>query len=222
VTVENETVDPPSGGTRERLLAAALDAFSRTGFEGTSNRDIERLAGVERGLLGYHFGSKQALWDAAVDGLFARYFAELEALRGALRDVARHERARALIMAYARYNARNPELFRILVMEGHTSSCRSDRLAALMKRTMTVFSDLTDTKSAISTETAVRIFQIIGACGSLYSMSDFAERTFGTALHDPEFLDGVATSAASIAMGSVSPIDDSDGNYHSPIHFLGA
>jgi AcrR family transcriptional regulator len=221
VTAENEIADLPIVGTRERLLAAALDAFSRTGFEGTSNRDIERLAGVERGLLGYHFGSKQVLWDAAVDGLFARYFAELEALRGALRDVAPHERARALIMAYARYNARNPELFRILVMEGHSSGYRSDRLAVLMKRTMTVFSDLTDTMSAISTETGIRIFQIIGACGSLYSMSDFAERTFGPALHEPEFLDGVATSVASIAMGSVAPLDDSDEDRQSPIHFLG-
>ena len=34
---------------REHLLAAALNAFSTNGFHGTSIRQIERMAGVERG-----------------------------------------------------------------------------------------------------------------------------------------------------------------------------
>jgi TetR/AcrR family transcriptional regulator len=111
---------PP--GTSDRLLVAALEAFSTLGFEGTSARQIERMAGVERGLVSYHFGAKQQLWNRAVDLLFERFTDELATLRTALRDISPRERASAMLMAYARFNARNPEFFRILVLESHVKS----------------------------------------------------------------------------------------------------
>ena len=128
--------------TGERLLSAALNAFATTGFEGTSMRQIERMAGVERGLAGYHFGSKQELWNRAVDALFNRYTDELESLRIALRDVPQHEATSAMLMAYARFTASNPEFFRILIIEGHVKSERSERLAHHLRRALVVFSDL--------------------------------------------------------------------------------
>jgi len=207
--------------TGERLVNAALEAFSTTGFEGTSARQIERMAGVERGLVGYHFGSKQELWNRAVDSLFDRYIDELESLRKALRDVSKRERASAMLMAYARFNARNPEFFRILVIEGHVKSERSERLVFHLSRAMAVFSDLTEMSVAIPTETAIRWFQVIGAAGTLFSLSVHAEQTFGVSLHDPEFIDQFAASLAAIAMKETAhPTNESDAGL-GYVHFLG-
>lgn len=208
-------------GTGERLVNAALEAFSTTGFEGTSARQIERMAGVERGLVGYHFGSKQVLWNRAVDALFDRYTDELESLRVALRDVSRRERASAMLMAYARFNARNPEFFRILVIEGHVKSERSERLARHLRRAMAVFSDLTEMSDAIPIDTAIRWFQVIGAAGALFSLSVHAEQTFGTTLHDPEFIDRFAAALAVIAMEETAHTKDASDNGRGYVHFLG-
>lgn len=207
--------------TGDRLVTAALEAFSTAGFEGTSARQIERMAGVERGLVGYHFGSKQALWNRAVDSLFDRYTDELESLRTALRDVPRRERASAMLMAYARFNARNPAFFRILVIEGHVKSERSERLASHLRRAMAVFSDVTEMSVAIPTETAIRWFQVIGAAGALFSLSVHAEQTFGDAVHDPNFIDQFAASLAVIAMEETAHAANGSHGELGSVHFLG-
>src|SRR3954469_16007899 len=50
----------------ERLLAAARVLFTRHGYEGTSVRAITSRAKANLGAVTYHFGSKQALYYAAV------------------------------------------------------------------------------------------------------------------------------------------------------------
>ena len=47
--------------TRERLLDAATELFAALGFDGVSARTIETHAGVQRGLIAYHFDTKEAL-----------------------------------------------------------------------------------------------------------------------------------------------------------------
>lgn len=48
-------------------LQVALETFAELGYEGTSVRDIARRVHVSHGLLNARFGSKHALWMAAVD-----------------------------------------------------------------------------------------------------------------------------------------------------------
>ena len=50
--------------TKQKLLRAALASFSTQGYAATSTRHIETAAGVKRGLINYHFSSKQALWES--------------------------------------------------------------------------------------------------------------------------------------------------------------
>jgi len=49
------------GITRAAILDAAERLFSENGVEGTSVRDIIRVAGVNLGAINYHFGSKERL-----------------------------------------------------------------------------------------------------------------------------------------------------------------
>ena len=87
--------------TRQRLIEASLDVFSRQGFDGTSLSSIAEEAGVTQPTLNYHFGTKDQLyrdvisycgtqWIAAVetsDDL--RDLSQLDVLKVALRRLGR-------------------------------------------------------------------------------------------------------------------------------------
>ena len=57
----------PPRRTREALLDAALESFSRHGFRGTSVRDLARAVGIQESSVYKHFASKQAIFDALVE-----------------------------------------------------------------------------------------------------------------------------------------------------------
>jgi len=47
---------------RERLLAAAIDLFSRKGYAATTTREIVAVAGVTKPVLYYHFQNKEGIY----------------------------------------------------------------------------------------------------------------------------------------------------------------
>ena len=61
--------------TRERILAAALELFSRKGYEGTNIRELAASLGLVKSGIYKHFESKEAVWDALLDQMIA-YYAE--------------------------------------------------------------------------------------------------------------------------------------------------
>lgn len=54
-------------GTRAAVLAAARQAFGERGYAATSVRGVARSAGVDPSLVLHYFGSKDGLFDAAVE-----------------------------------------------------------------------------------------------------------------------------------------------------------
>jgi AcrR family transcriptional regulator len=55
-----------TGDTRARLLEAAEELFMKQGYEATTLREITRTANVNLAAANYHFGSKEALFEAAL------------------------------------------------------------------------------------------------------------------------------------------------------------
>jgi len=53
--------------TRQDLLDAALTVFSQKGYTATRLEDVARTAGVTRGAIYYHFGSKAELYSALIE-----------------------------------------------------------------------------------------------------------------------------------------------------------
>jgi AcrR family transcriptional regulator len=51
----------PSTGARERILDAALEVMKAEGYAGTSLAKVAARAGESKGLVAYHYGSKQGL-----------------------------------------------------------------------------------------------------------------------------------------------------------------
>ena len=68
---------PPD--TREAILAAALEAYSKYGFRGATTRRIAEIAGVNEVTLFRHFGSKDTLVGEALRGLSSEQVAPLPA-----------------------------------------------------------------------------------------------------------------------------------------------
>jgi AcrR family transcriptional regulator len=60
-----------AAATRERLIAAAFEEIYRTGFQGSDINSILTRAGLTKGALYHHFGSKEALGHAVIEQLIA-------------------------------------------------------------------------------------------------------------------------------------------------------
>ena len=104
--------------TRDKLLEAALESFSTRGFEASSTRLIEENAGVKRGLINYHFGSKLELWEQAVGRIMSIGAQELGLAMDKGRDIDGVARLRYFVRAYVRFCARHPEVNRLMIQEG--------------------------------------------------------------------------------------------------------
>jgi AcrR family transcriptional regulator len=66
--------------TRKRLVEAAAAVFARRGYEGTTFREIAESAGLSRGLLTFHFGSKRGLELAVAEWVHQRWLRRLAAV----------------------------------------------------------------------------------------------------------------------------------------------
>lgn len=65
-------------GNREALLAGARQCLYERGYARTTARDIAAAAGVSLAAIGYHFGSKEALLNAAMMNATGEWAEQLE------------------------------------------------------------------------------------------------------------------------------------------------
>jgi len=85
--------------TQARLLEAALTLISERGEEGVTLRELTDAAGANVAAVSYHFGSLQALCDAAVEHALERY---LDAQQEALGTLGPDSTLEAVAAAFAR------------------------------------------------------------------------------------------------------------------------
>ncbi len=74
-----------SSGTRAKLIDAAIETLKAEGYAGSSARAIAERAGLNQGLIFYHFGSVANLLLAALDSVSARRMAQYGAAVDAVR-----------------------------------------------------------------------------------------------------------------------------------------
>ncbi len=60
-------------GTKERILMAALDMFSKKGYEGTNIRELAATLELVKSGIYKHYESKDAIWNALLDRMIAYY-----------------------------------------------------------------------------------------------------------------------------------------------------
>src|SRR5512136_3052166 len=107
-----------SDGRHEILLAATRE-FADHGYAGATTAGIARDAGVTQPLVHHHFGSKEGLWRAAMDALFAEV-PRIPPANGA----APADALLAVVEGFVRFVAEHPEATRVISREGATPSPR--------------------------------------------------------------------------------------------------
>ena len=111
--------------TQQKLLDAAIQAFSENGFKGTSTRDIADRANVHHPLITYHFKNKGELWRAAANRIFREFNISLVKAMAEVPEMDPKARAEAFIRTYVKHSFGHPALHKIILQE---SSYPSDRL----------------------------------------------------------------------------------------------
>jgi AcrR family transcriptional regulator len=68
------------GKKKQDLLKAAVQLFSKQGFDGTTTLEIAEAAHVTEPVIYYHFKNKDGLFTHILDKTFSEYFSRLDAL----------------------------------------------------------------------------------------------------------------------------------------------
>ena len=107
--------------TRSRLVSAATRLFAEKGYADTSVQAIGELAGISRGSIFWHFGSKEGLLRAVVESALADWESELVALlTRRLDEGSRGTSLRDLVFGYRDFMLENRpigRLFYVLLFE---------------------------------------------------------------------------------------------------------
>ena len=118
----------------ERLLAVARDLFTRRGYDGTSVREITARAKANLGAITYHFGSKQALYHAALKSM-TELLAERVAA-GARTTGTPLQRIEAMMRGLLEHVADNPGAPACLLRELASERPLAPPIAKVMKRNL--------------------------------------------------------------------------------------
>jgi AcrR family transcriptional regulator len=112
-----------------RILSAAALRFSQAGVEAASLRSIAKDAGTSVGMVYYYFPTKDDLFFAVVEDVYAKLLEDMAAALGT--EGTLEQRIRAF---YTRLGALSPEERRVLRLVAHEAVAGSARFLGLVER----------------------------------------------------------------------------------------
>ncbi len=186
----------------ERILAAALAAFAARGFDGATTREIAADAGVPQGLLAYHFESKQALWEAAADWVFAALAADLGQAPELIGEADPRSRLRATLRRFVRFSAAHPELHRFMVHEGSHDGPRLHWLVEKHIRPLFAASTALIRAVAPGANAEQLHYLILGAAAHLFAVAPEFEHLTGRSPLAPELVEAQAAAVVDLIVGA--------------------
>ncbi len=197
--------------TRHKMVAAALEVFTDKGFEAASTRQIAARVGVNHGLIPYYFGTKQKLWQAAVDHAFSDMQEEVDAI---LKDAAPsepRERAARMIRAHVHFVARRPAFVRLMFEERKR---RRERMRSIVDRhVQPLYDSVAEPISRVPLHddeafdvSPVHLFYVLaGAAGLIFHQAEECRRVSGVDPFDPEVVETHARVVERMLLGPPSP-----------------
>ncbi|HEY9147412.1 MAG TPA: TetR/AcrR family transcriptional regulator [Gammaproteobacteria bacterium] len=120
-----KTRSPATPVSRDKVLATALDLFTRKGYFNTSMRDITRESGVSTGSVYHHFRDKEGVALALYQSLIARMRCELEQIM-ACHDSA-HDQCRAVVELLFRITEQEPAVMSFMLYVKHREFLPEER-----------------------------------------------------------------------------------------------
>ncbi len=120
-------------GTRDAIVAAALDVFTENGFAAARMDEVAARAGVAKGTLYLHFEGKEALFEAILAETLVPVLRDMVGLQPEQAESSRGFAERVMIGLWRRLNAgRGADVVRLIITEGP----RFPRLAEAYYRTV--------------------------------------------------------------------------------------
>jgi len=196
--------------TQQKLLDAAIEAFSENGFKGTSTRDIAERAGVHHPLITYHFKNKDRLWRAAADKVFRSV---RKSLAGAVEDNmddCPKARMASLIRAYVYYAKQQPAMHKVLIQEAHFPNERLDwlietHLKPLFEATFVIIEDLQRLGVAPAGNPRLLFNMIRLSSGGLLALGNELKASSDIDVESPETLDEIAEMIVTVFLPGEVP-----------------
>lgn len=185
-----------------------MKTFADKGFEAASTREIAQAAGVEQGLLTYHFPTKDQLWRAAADHVFAVLRGSVVGRIAGVVGVMPSERAREGIRSYVRTMADHPEFFRFIVDQGNRSDARQRWLIDThIKPAFEAIKQL-GLLRALGAERDDQLphalFAMVGACSLIFAVPNNCRRLTGVDPRKPEAIEAHADFVTNLLLPNAS------------------
>ena len=198
--------------TQQKLLDAAIEAFSENGFKGTSTRDIAERAGVHHPLITYHFKNKDQLWRAAANHIFIAFGRSLSKSMEDMQGMNAKERMSTMIHAYIRYAKNQPALHKVMVQEASYPSVRLEWLIEkhLNPLFQVVFGMITELQSlgvAPPGNPALLFNMIRLSSGGLLALGNELKESSDIDIDKPEVLDEIAEMVIRVFLPGDMPDD---------------
>lgn len=183
--------------TQQKLLDAAVEAFSENGFKGTSTRDIAERAGVHHPLITYHFKNKDQLWRAAADYIFGAFTDSLATALENYQDQDPKQRMSALIRAYVEYAKNQPALHKVMVQEASYPNPRLEwlidkHLKPIFTVTFGMLEKLQELGVAVPGSPALLFNMIRLSSGGLLALGNELKASSDIDINDPKTLDDIS------------------------------
>lgn len=198
---------PSADATRERIVVAALDLFSELSFEGATTREIAARAEVTQPLVNYHFSSKDELWFAAVDRIFAQLNDALTVRAQGLRGVDELTTAKLLIRDFVYFCAAHPQLHRIITQECKTDGPRMDWLVErhvrpVYEQTTAMLDGLVAAGHLPGVPAAHLYYILTGAAPTMFVLGPECRRLTGLDPRAPEVIEAHADAVIALLFGA--------------------
>jgi TetR/AcrR family transcriptional regulator len=176
--------------SREAIVAAAITVFAQKGYFATSVADIAAVAGVAKGTPSYFFGSKDGLWQAAIEHVSTL---ALEIMPTALQKAAgktdTHTLIDVFIETYTDFHQAHPEFLRLMywtTLQGidlhEKVNPHIQNSANALKAVMLTLSSAGSNEDAIQT-----LLSVIGAANAHVLYGSTLITPLGVDPNNPEF-----------------------------------
>jgi AcrR family transcriptional regulator len=205
---------------RERLLESALVEFGAKGFDGASTRAIAQRVDAHQPQINYHFASKEALWNAAVDHLFGLLAEAMAGIALAQPPAPRAVDAlepddlaagfAEMVRRFVRFAAAHPELNQIMVHEATESSERltwmvERHIRPLYDNVRAVWARLRELGYAAPVEASMVHWVLVGAASLPYVNAPEARLLTGEEPTDPAWVETHAAGLVTMLLPGWAP-----------------
>jgi AcrR family transcriptional regulator len=202
----SRTPRPSADATRDRIVTAAIELFSERSYDGASTRDIAARAEVTQPLVNYHFRTKEALWQAAVDSLFDRLTRAMDERTHGLRGVDPVTSAKLLVREFVVFSARNPQIHRIIMQESKADGPRMDyvvdrHVRPIYERTTALFASLANAGAIPDIAPAHLYYILTGAGPTMFVLAPECRRLTGLDPRADEVVEAHADAVCRLLFG---------------------